>query len=103
MMEQQVVRMGGVHQLAIMARQRFQPWVRGLDEDIGLVSCGAKHPLDTEDLMANRITIAERGQHLMHGRPENVHRRAPERGPEDRRPRLWTRRFPVGSPERTDP
>ena len=45
----------------------LEPLVRGLDEDVRLVAGAAQHALDAEHLVADRIAVSERGQHLMDG------------------------------------
>ena len=67
MMEQQVVGMAGVDQLAVVARQRLEPRVGGLDEDLRLVAGAAQHALDAEHLVADRVAVAERREHLVDG------------------------------------
>ena len=65
MVEQEVVAVTGVHELAVVAGQRFEALVGGLDEDIRFVSGAAKDALDAEDLMADRIAVPEGGQNLV--------------------------------------
>ena len=65
MMEQQVVGMAGVDELAVVARQRLEPAVGGLDEDVRLVAGAAQHALDAEDFVADGVAVAERREHLM--------------------------------------
>ena len=57
--------MAGVDELAVVARQRLEPVVGGLDEDLRLVAGGAQHALDAEHLVADRVAVAERRQHLV--------------------------------------
>ena len=65
MMEQQVVRVADVDELAVVARQRLEPAVGGLDEDLRLVAGRAQHALDAEHLVADRVAVAERREHLV--------------------------------------
>ena len=65
MVQQQVVGMARVDELAVIARQRLEPAVGRLDENLGLVAGAAKHPLNPEHLVADRVAVAERGQHLV--------------------------------------
>src|SRR3954471_8084364 len=65
MVEQQVVRMADVDQLAIIAGLRLEAVVGGLDEDLGLVAGGAQHTLNTEDFVADGVAVAERCEHLV--------------------------------------
>src|SRR5689334_15938491 len=65
MMEQQVVRMAGVDQLAIVAGLRLEPVVCGLDEDVRRVTGGAQHPLNAEDFVADGVAVAEGREHLV--------------------------------------
>src|SRR5688572_29830417 len=64
-MQQQVVAVAGVDELAIITGQRLEPLVSRLDEDIRFVSGAAKDALDAQDFMADRIAVSERGQHLV--------------------------------------
>ena len=57
--------MAEVDQLAIVARQRLEPVVGGLDEDLRLVAGGAQDALDAEHLVADRVAVPERGEHLV--------------------------------------
>ena len=57
--------MAGVHELAVVAGQRFEALVGRFDEDIRFVSGAAKDALDAEDLVADRIAVAEGGQNLV--------------------------------------
>ena len=65
MVEQQIVRMAVIHQLAKVAGQRLEAGVGGFDEDLGVVASRAQDPLNAEHLMADRIAVAERREHLM--------------------------------------
>ena len=65
MMEQQVVGMAEIDQLAIVARQRLEPVVRGLDEDLRLVAGAPQHALDAEHFVADRVAVAERREDLV--------------------------------------
>ena len=65
MVQQQVVAMAEVHQLAIVARLGFEPVIRRLDEDLRLVTRAAQHPLDAEHLVADGVAVAQRGEHLV--------------------------------------
>jgi hypothetical protein len=64
-MEQQVVRMAEVDELAKVARQRFEPRISGLHENLGVVAGGSQYPLDAEHLVADRVAIPQRGEHLV--------------------------------------
>ena len=57
--------MAGVDQLAVVARQRLEAVVGGLDEDLRLVSGRAQHALDAEHLVADGVAVAERREHLV--------------------------------------
>ena len=48
------------------------------------ITRGAEHALDAEDFMADGVTVAERGEHLVNGRMRRVAHRPP---PECDRPR----------------
>ena len=65
MVQQQVVAMAEVDQLAVVARQRLEPVVGGLDENLRLVAGRAQHALDAEHLVADRVAVAQRGEHLV--------------------------------------
>src|SRR5690606_2663701 len=80
--DQQVVGMARVEQIAVVVRQILEPRVRGLDEDLGLVAGGAQHALDAQHLVPDGIAVAERGEHLVNG--ANRHRVT---GPEGMRAR----------------
>ena len=59
------VGMARAEQIAIVERQILEPRVGGLDEDLRLVAGRAQHALDAEHLVADRVAVAERRQHLM--------------------------------------
>ena len=84
-----------VDQLAIVARQILEARVGGLDEDVRSVAGGAQHLLDAEHLVADRVAVAERREHLVHGR-----RGAPRMRRAAAEP---ARRSPASSPRRTPP
>src|SRR5260221_7708555 len=65
MVKQQVVSIAVVHELAIIARSRFEARVGGFDKDLGLVAGGAQDTLDAEHFVADRIAVSERGEHLV--------------------------------------
>ena len=69
MVQQQVVGMAGVDELAVVARQRLEPRIGGLDEDVRLVAGRAQHALDAEHFVADGVAVAERREHLMDRRP----------------------------------
>ncbi len=58
--------MARVGQLAIVDRQIFEAEIRRLDEDLGLVTRGAQHPLDAKHLVADGVAVAERGKDLVY-------------------------------------
>ena len=65
--EEQVVGTARVDQLPIVTRQRFETWIGGLDEDIGLIAGSAQHPLRAKDFVADGIAVAERRKNLVNG------------------------------------
>ena len=65
MVQQQIVAVAEVDQLAVIAGLRLEPVVSGLDEDLRFVAGAAQHPLDAEHLVADRVAVAQRGQHLV--------------------------------------
>ena len=65
MVEQKIVRMADVDQLAIVAGERLQAVVGRLDEDLRLVSLGAQDALNPEDFVSDGIAVSERGQDLV--------------------------------------
>ena len=65
MVQQQVVRMADVDELAVVARHRFEPAIGRLDEDLRLVSGRTQHALDAEHLVADRVAVPERREDLM--------------------------------------
>ncbi len=66
MVDQQVVGMAGVGQVAVVDGEVLQPRVSRLDEDLGLVARAAQHALDAEHFVADRVAVAERREHLVH-------------------------------------
>ena len=64
-MQQQVVRMAEVDQLAVVAGLRLEPVIGRLDEDLRLVSGGAQHALDAQHFVADRVAVPQRGEHLV--------------------------------------
>ena len=71
-MQQQVVGVARVHQLAVVAREILEPRVRRLDEDLRLVAGRAQHALDAEHLVADGVAVPERGEHLVDGRARHA-------------------------------
>ena len=67
MMDQDVVGMAGVGQVAVVHGQVFETRVGGLNENLRLVAGVAQHALDAQHLVTDRIAVAERRQHLMDG------------------------------------
>ena len=67
MVDQDVVGMAGVGQIAIVLRQMLEPRIGGLDEDLRLVAGAAQHALDAQHFVADRIAVAEGREHLMDG------------------------------------
>jgi hypothetical protein len=65
--DQQVVGVASIDEVAIVDRGRFEPRIGGLDEDLGLVAGAAKRSLDREDLVPDRVTVPERGEQLVDG------------------------------------
>src|SRR5256712_712655 len=65
MMQEQVVAIADVDELAIVARQRFQPIVSGLDEDLGLVPGRSQDSLNPEHLVTDRISVSQRREDLV--------------------------------------
>ena len=65
MVEEQVVGMAGVHQLAVVAGHRLEPVIGGFDENLRFVAGRAEHALDAEHFMADGVAVAERRQHLV--------------------------------------
>ncbi len=73
MMEQQVVAMAEVHELAVVACLRLEPVIRGLDEDFRFVSGGTKHALDAQHLVADRVAVPQRGEDLVNPDHPRLH------------------------------
>ena len=65
-MDQDVLRTDAVDHVPVVERERLEPRIGCLDEDLGVESRRAQHALDPEDLMADRIPVAQRGEDLMH-------------------------------------
>ena len=63
--KQQIVRMAVVNQFAIVARQWFEARVGRFDKDLGLVAGCAQNPLNAEHLVADRVAVPERCEHLV--------------------------------------
>ena len=61
--------MAGIDELAIVARQRLEPAIGCFDEYLRIVAGQPQGPLDTQDLVADRVTVPERREHLMNRRP----------------------------------
>src|SRR6185436_10909856 len=104
MVQQQVVGTARVDELTIIARQRLEAVVGRLDENLGLVSGAAEHPLNPQHLVADRVAIAERGQYLVDADHERLRARAA--GPLSARgwrSRSRTCAGPVGSAATTSP
>src|SRR4051794_3560286 len=83
MVEQQVVGMAEVDELAVVARQRLEAMIGGLDEDLGLVAGAAQDALDAEHFVSDRVSVPERREHLVD--PDHARRSAagarPSAGP----------------------
>jgi hypothetical protein len=86
MVNQDVVGVADIPQLAVVTRQVLDARLCRLDEDIRLVAGAAEDALNAEDFVANRVAIAERGQHLM-DRDGHRQRAPPPPPPPGRRPR----------------
>ena len=65
MVNQDVVGMAGVCQVAIVRGQVFEPGIRGLDEDLRLVSGIAQHALDAQHFVTDGVAVAQGREHLM--------------------------------------
>ena len=58
-------RVAEVDQLAIVARQRLEPVVGRLDENLRLVAGRAQHPLNPEHFVADGVAVTERREDLV--------------------------------------
>ena len=65
MMQHQIVRVAEIDQFPVVAGQRLQPVVGGLDEDLRLVALRAQDALNSEGLMPDSVAVAERRQDLV--------------------------------------
>ena len=65
MVQQQVVGMAEVHQLAVVARLRLEPVIGRLDEDLRLVSGAAQHALNPQHFVADGVAVPQRREHLV--------------------------------------
>ena len=65
MVEQEVPGIAEVHQLTVVARQRLEARIGRLDEDLRFVAGRAQHTLDAEHLVADRVAVPERREHLV--------------------------------------
>ena len=71
-MDEKIVGSDRVFQLAIVARQRLELRVRGLDEDVGRMAGRQQRALDAQHLVADRVAVAQRREDLVdlcHRRP----------------------------------
>src|SRR5918996_770422 len=64
-MNQDVVGMARVLQLWILRRSIPEPSIGGFDENLRLVSSRSQDALDAEHLIADRVAVAQRRQHLV--------------------------------------
>ena len=64
-MNQEVGGGDGADELPVVDRLVLEPRVGGFDENLGIVARRPEHPLDAEDLVSDRIAVAERGQDLV--------------------------------------
>ena len=102
MMNEEIVGVDLVHHVAVVDGEILEARVGGLDDDLGSKPGTAKHALNAEHLVADGVTVAERGEDLMDaGRRESraavtEHRTAP-RGRHD----LLGRTFGSGAGGRT--
>jgi hypothetical protein len=64
-MDEDVVRIAGVGQLAVVDGQILEARIGRLHEHIGLVTGRAKYPLNPEHLVADGVAVAERRQYLV--------------------------------------
>ena len=65
MVNQDVVGMAGIGQVAIVLGQVLEPRVRRLDEDLRLVSGIAQHALDAQHFVTDGVAVAKGREHLM--------------------------------------
>src|SRR5678815_5973492 len=65
-MDQHVFRPDRAHHLAVVGGEVLEPAIGGLDEDLGLEAGVPEHAIDPEHLVANRVPVAERREHLVH-------------------------------------
>ena len=87
MVDQQVVGMAGVRQIAIVGGQMLEPAIRRLHENLRGVAGGPEHALDPQHLVADRVAVAERREHLVHLRRHRGSGPLLARGPRGARPR----------------
>ena len=66
MVDQQVVGMTGLGQVAVVERQVLETAIGGLDEDLRDVAGGLQHPLDAQHLVADRVAVPQRREYLVH-------------------------------------
>ena len=67
-MDEDVLRRDRADHLAVVDRAVLEPVVGCFDEDLGFVSGASQHSLHAEDLVADRVAVAQRGEHLMDAR-----------------------------------
>src|SRR5919198_5575555 len=65
MVEQEVVGAVEFEELAVIARERFEPVVCRLDENLRRVPYTAQDALDAESFVADCVAVAERRQNLV--------------------------------------
>ena len=67
--DEQVVLADLVHHVAVVHRQVLEPRIGGFDDDLGLEAGGAQGAADAEDLVADRVAVAQRRENLVDARP----------------------------------
>src|SRR6516162_96272 len=65
MMEQQIVTVAEVHELAVIARTRLEAMIGGLDEDLRSVTGVLQDPLNAQHFVPDGVAVAERRKNLM--------------------------------------
>src|SRR3954470_5607176 len=65
MMDEDVFRTDRADHVAVIGREVLEPGIRRFDEDLGRTAGGAQRPLDPHDLVADGISVPERGEDLV--------------------------------------
>src|SRR4029079_6293505 len=51
--------------VSLVAREFLEPWIGGLDDDLGIEAGAAQCPVDAEHFVPDRVAVPERRENLM--------------------------------------